>query len=309
MGQRQEPTARVPIIVSDDVESLQSEKSRLRPTPLGRSSSATSWRWLACLLFIAALVRLAQIQIYHGLSWRTSSSPTRDITSQCVQADPLAPPLDDALDSSLEYLNSASGKARSASLLSRAVQIDTSTYDDTGPVTGDLADPRWKVFEPFRGFLQHSFPTVYDKAKSEVIHEHALLYTIEGSDPKRKPVVLMAHQDVVPVDPATSDDWTHPPFSGAIKDGSVWGRGSCDCKSQLMGILTALEALLKAGFAPARTLVLSFGFDEETTGFNGAGALAKELFSRYGEDGIEMILDEGGEMSTRDGKPWASIDV
>jgi len=238
-----------------------------------------------------------------------SPKPSRSSTDVCIQAEPLSPPLNVDLDASLARLNSPAGKLRSAELLSKAVQIDTSAYDEQGPVTGRDADPRWAVFADFGRFLSTSFPTVYEKAEVEVVHEHALLYTVKGSKPKRKPVVLMAHQDVVPVDWATSSDWSFPPFSGAIEKGSVWGRGSCDCKSQLMGILTALESLLQAGFEPERTIILSFGYDEETTGFNGAGALAKELLGRYGKDGIEMVLDEGGEMETRDGRTWANVFV
>jgi Gly-Xaa carboxypeptidase len=51
--------------------------------------------------------------------------------------------------------------------------------------------------------------------------------------------------------------------------------------------------LLQKGFQPKRTIILSFGFDEESAGTEGVGYLSKEIISRYGEDGIEFILDEG----------------
>ena len=69
-----------------------------------------------------------------------------------------------------------------------------------------------------------------------------------------------------------------------------------------MGLLSylcssSIETLIHNGFEPARTIVLSFGFDEEVSGAQGASALSEYLLSEYGEDGIAMLIDEGG-MST-----------
>lgn len=72
---------------------------------------------------------------------------------------------------------------------------------------------------------------------------------------------------MVPVDPAAYSFWKEPPYSGKLVDGYIWGRGSVDFKSGLVGILLAVEALLEEGWTPKRTLTLSFGFDEETSGF------------------------------------------
>ena len=60
--------------------------------------------------------------------------------------------------------------------------------------------------------------------------------------------------------------WTHPPFSGTIADGRVWGRGTLDDKGQLCVMLDAVENLLAAGFQPERDVYLSLGGDEETYG-------------------------------------------
>lgn len=102
----------------------------------------------------------------------------------------------------------------------------------------------------------------------------------------------MAHQDVVPID--DPNDWTYPPFSGHYDGQWLWGRGSSDCKNTLIGVLSAVEDLLKQGWAPTRTLVLSFGYDEESKGWKGAGSLAEHLEKRYGKDSFEFIIDEGG---------------
>jgi acetylornithine deacetylase/succinyl-diaminopimelate desuccinylase-like protein len=111
----------------------------------------------------------------------------------------------------------------------------------------------------------------------------------------------MAHQDVVPVDPKTVDEWTHPPYSGFYDGERIWGRGSSDDKSGLMGILIAIETLIEQGYSPKRGIVLSFGFDEETSGLFGAQENAKALKTIYGEKAFAMIVDEGGGFSEQYG--------
>ncbi|RPI96521.1 MAG: M20/M25/M40 family metallo-hydrolase, partial [Spirochaetales bacterium] len=126
----------------------------------------------------------------------------------------------------------------------------------------------------------------------EIISKYSLLYTWEGTDPNRKPILLLGHIDVVPVESGTEKDWTHPPFSGAIADGYVWGRGTLDIKLNVMGILEAVEHLLAAGFRPRQTIYLAFGHDEEVGGRNGAKKIAALLKER--EVSPDYTLDEGG---------------
>ncbi|KAH8913971.1 Zn-dependent exopeptidase, partial [Atractiella rhizophila] len=78
--------------------------------------------------------------------------------------------------------------------------------------------------------------------------------------------MLMAHQDTVPVNMATLDQWDYPPWSGHYDGTYVWGRGASDCKTLLISELQAVTLLIKQGFTPRRTIILSFGFDEETGG-------------------------------------------
>jgi Gly-Xaa carboxypeptidase len=87
--------------------------------------------------------------------------------------------------------------------------------------------------------------------------------------------------------------WDHPPWSGAFDGKYIWGRGSSDCKNQLIATLETVELLLAAGFKPKRTLLLSFGFDEESFGYHGAGNLSAVLHDRYGDDGLAVVVDEG----------------
>ncbi|TKY87705.1 hypothetical protein EX895_003286 [Sporisorium graminicola] len=203
--------------------------------------------------------------------------------------------------------------AELAQLLSGAVQVDTSVGDDWPTVKQDPA--RWQaVFSPFHDYLRSAFPKIYapdSPVKLDLVNEWGLVYTLPGSDESLPPLVLMAHQDVVPVEPETIPSWTHPPFSGFIDNdlGLVWGRGSGDCKASIVSILATLESLLKSGFKPQRTVVCSFGFDEESAGTQGGVELAKFLHERYGDDGVAMIVDEGGEIELDLGVPVASPAV
>ena len=85
------------------------------------------------------------------------------------------------------------------------------------------------------------------------------LYQWEGTDPNLKPVVLMAHLDVVPVIEENLTDWKLPPFDGKVVNDTLWGRGTIDDKIGVIGLLEATERLLKEGYKPERTLYLSLG--------------------------------------------------
>ncbi|KAF2749721.1 Zn-dependent exopeptidase [Sporormia fimetaria CBS 119925] len=164
-------------------------------------------------------------------------------------------------------------------------------------------DPRWDAFIPFAGYLFKTFPLSHTKAQLQHVNKHGLLYTWQGSDPTLKPTLLMAHQDVVPVPGSTVPQWTHPPFSGFYDGTFVWGRGSSDCKNQLIAIMEAVELLLEAGFKPKRTIILSFGFDEEISGVRGAQQLSKHLTEQYGQNSMAVIIDEGAPIT----KAWGSV--
>ena len=141
----------------------------------------------------------------------------------------------------------------------------------------------------FREYLSASFPLVHSSLDRQIINKHGLLYTWKGSDPAKKPILLLAHQDVVPI---TEEGWTHAPFSGDIADGHIWGRGTLDDKGSLMGMMEAIEYLLKDGFKPARPVYMAFGFDEEVGGRQGAGKVAEFLKSQGLQ--FEYVIDEGG---------------
>ncbi|KAI0704305.1 carboxypeptidase S [Cytidiella melzeri] len=193
---------------------------------------------------------------------------------------------------------------RAIVLLSEAVQIPTQSYDQMQPVG---VDPRWDAFGPFHDYLLSAFPKVHTTLKVTKVNTWGLIYDWEGSDTSLKPLLLAAHQDVVPVNPETVDKWTHPPWSGEFDGEKIWGRGSADDKGGLISILTTIETLLANGFKPTRKVVLAFGFDEEASGIYGASSLATYLEQSYGKNAFAMIVDEGGEYMIEFGKAYATV--
>lgn len=217
----------------------------------------------------------------------------------CPQPAPLQPHASQRLVDAYAGYDSESYRNRSAELLGGAVRVPSMSFDDLGPV-GE--DPRWDVFGDLAAYLSHSFPRVHKTLGLEMVDTHGLLYTWAGSDASLKPLILMAHQDVVPVeDPST---WERPPFSGAFDGSFVYGRGASDCKNILVAILESIESLIDAGHSPRRTVVLSFGFDEESQGQT-ALQLAQRLESIYGAGGVALIVDEGVGFSEMYGEVFA----
>lgn len=155
----------------------------------------------------------------------------------------------------------------------------------------DDVDANAAEFNGLHALLEASFPKAHAVLQREVVGEYGLVYTWPGSDPSAPAIGLMAHQDVVPIAPGTEGDWQQPPFSGALKDGFVWGRGSWDDKGNLMSIMEAVEMLAASGFKPRQTVYLIFGQDEEIGGLRGAAPIAKA----FKERGIHLqfVLDEG----------------
>jgi carboxypeptidase PM20D1 len=139
--------------------------------------------------------------------------------------------------------------------------------------------------------LERMFPRLHRKLRRERLADYSLLYTWQGSDPALQPMLLLAHQDVVPIEPGTEGDWEYPPFDGIVSDGVVWGRGTLDDKGSLVAVLEAVERLLVRGFTPRRTVYLAFGHDEEMGGPDGAVTTAGVLRER--DVRLDFVLDEG----------------
>lgn len=203
------------------------------------------------------------------LGWRAFDLPSRQ-----VAAEPI-----DTADVDAD---------RTADALARAIRIPTISLSRG-------AEPDTGGFRALHSELERRFPRVHAGLTRERIADWSLLYTWSGADATLEPLLLVAHMDVVPIDPGTEEAWTHPPFAGAVADGAVWGRGAIDDKGSLIAVLTAVESLLEEGFAPRRSVLLAFGHDEEIGGDAGARAIANALEER----GVRpmLVLDEGGVVS------------
>lgn len=156
---------------------------------------------------------------------------------------------------------------------------------------GDSTGLDSSQFLGFRRFLESRYPRIHASLEREIVKNYTLVYHWKGENMDLSPVVLMAHQDVVPVEESTRAIWTVDPFEGVLRDNFVWGRGSTDDKINLIAILEATEKLLKEGFTPRRSVYLVFGHDEEIGG-SGAKAVAEGF--RKKSIRPELVLDEGG---------------
>ena len=160
------------------------------------------------------------------------------------------------------------------------------TVSDRDPARVDTAE-----YDRFLAQHERLFPRLYEALLLTRVGTHGLLFQWAGAS-SEKPVVLMAHLDVVPVD--DSAPWQHPPFGAEIHHGAVWGRGTLDDKGCLVAVSEAVERLLADGFVPAQDVWLSFGSDEEVFGTAASDAVA-ELTHR----GVRpwFVLDEGGAVA------------
>jgi acetylornithine deacetylase/succinyl-diaminopimelate desuccinylase-like protein len=133
-----------------------------------------------------------------------------------------------------------------------------------------------------------------------------ILTRLAGRDRAKKPLLLLNHMDVVPVDRKA---WSIDPFGAELKDGWIWGRGALDMKSTGIIQLVALMALKDAGIVPPRDIVFLASADEEAGGTWGVRWILRHHPEALD---VEYALDEGGFLS-RDvfapGKLVAGISV
>lgn len=247
---------------------------------------------LLILLFVTAslLIEPNSSSINNNNNNNASIFSTDSTVELCPKTHPLSP----NFNKSIHYiLNDPLYKEQSIERLSKAVQIPTEVQD----VNPDpKIDPGfYSQFVKLHNFIDNTFPLIKSQLQKEVINEFGLLYTWKGTNETLKPILLMAHQDVVPVNKDSVNQWTFPPFSGHYDPGTdlLWGRGSNDCKNLLIAELEAIEKLLEDGFVPERTVLLSLGFDEESSGMWGASHLASFIHERYGDDSMLIVVDEG----------------
>ena len=166
--------------------------------------------------------------------------------------------------------------------LAELVKCKTVSFDDHS--LEDAAE-----FEKLIGKLPGLYPNVFKTCEFLQLPDRGLLFHWKGkSDGKNDPAVLMAHFDVVPVEP---ENWERDPFGAEIIDGVMWGRGTLDTKVTFNGVLSAAETLIGQGFVPEDDMYFAFSGQEE---INGKGAI--NIVEWFAEKGIapSMVVDEGG---------------
>lgn len=163
--------------------------------------------------------------------------------------------------------------------LSKMIQVKTMSYDKEKNNT--------ESFLKLQTQMKELFPNLYKEVEEVVFDSASILLKWSGKN-SDKPMVLMAHQDVVP---ASKEDWDVDPFGGVVTDKDIIGRGTLDTKCTLYAFFKAVDEMIESGFTPEQDVYLSSSSDEETSG-EGALQSIKELKKR----GVTpaFVLDEGG---------------
>ncbi|GMM29477.1 hypothetical protein DAMA08_022220 [Martiniozyma asiatica (nom. inval.)] len=205
------------------------------------------------------------------------------------QLCPLPTPIEmKELDTVRYILNDPSFREEAAGKLSGAVQIDTVVYDI-------MEKSDYDKFINFHSYLEKTFPEVYERAQIHKVNDWGLVFEFPGKNEALKPVLLMAHQDTVPI--GDENDWSENPWSGRYDGEKVFGRGSSDCKELLIGLLSTMQKIIQDGKDDfERGLLFCFGFDEERSGTDGARHIGEWIFDNYGPNSIDHIIDEGGQL-------------
>ncbi|MGP4017603.1 M20/M25/M40 family metallo-hydrolase [Saccharopolyspora sp. 5N708] len=178
-------------------------------------------------------------------------------------------------------------------LASDLIGIDTTNTGDPETLVGERA-----AAEYVAGKLSEVGYDVTYVESGDHAGRGNVIARLPGADSGRGGLLVHGHLDVVPADPA---EWSVHPFSGAVQDGYVWGRGAVDMKDMLAMSLAVARRLKRDGITPPRDVVFAFVADEEAGGFHGAQWLVDhrpELF----EGCTEAISEVGGfSVTLKDG--------
>ncbi|MCA9628959.1 MAG: M20/M25/M40 family metallo-hydrolase [Myxococcales bacterium] len=226
----------------------------------------SKWRWLVHGVLLATL-GLGGTLLYRGKTFEN-----RQLSVPAVEV----PKLD---------------WQQATSHLSGAVRIRTISRSQHGTRTSPLRAEDATAFRVFAGYLSATFPKAHERMQREVIAKHSLLYVWPGSEPSLEPILIAGHMDVATVQPGTSMSWTEKPFSGALRDDMIWGRGTLDDKSFVVGLFEALEHLASSGYSPKRAIYVALSHDQMRGGEVGTAALAQALSAKAAK--FRMVLTEG----------------
>ncbi|GAA4662039.1 M20/M25/M40 family metallo-hydrolase [Gordonia humi] len=177
-------------------------------------------------------------------------------------------------------------------LVSRLIQFDTSNTGAPETTVGEAECARWVQQQ----LEEVGYQTEY--VESGMPGRANVFTRLEGADRERGALLVHVHLDVVP---AQAEDWSVHPFSGAVRDGYVWGRGAVDMKDMAGMVLALARQFKRDGTVPPRDIVFAFLADEEAGGAWGSQWLVAnrpELF-----DGITEAVGEVGGFSLTVDRP------
>lgn len=178
-------------------------------------------------------------------------------------------------------------------LASDLIRIDTTNTGDPDTLVGERAAAEYVAAK----LDDVGFETTY--LESGALGRGNVIARLPGADPGRGALLIHGHLDVVPADAA---EWAVHPFSGAVQDGYLWGRGAVDMKDMVAMTLAVARRFRREGVVPPRDLVFAFLADEEAGGLQGSHWLVEhrpELF----EGCTEAVSEVGGfSLTVRDGR-------
>ena len=172
-------------------------------------------------------------------------------------------------------------------LLEELIEIDTTHSSGSTTIAAEAMAARLRTA---------GFPASDVKVLEEVPRKGNLVVRLRGRDTGQKPLLLLAHLDVVEADPA---DWTVDPFTFLERDGFFYGRGSRDDKDECAIHIANLIRLKDEGFVPDRDIIVALTADEEGGDHKGVVFLLAEHRELID---VEFALNEGGGGSLKNGK-------
>jgi acetylornithine deacetylase/succinyl-diaminopimelate desuccinylase-like protein len=171
-------------------------------------------------------------------------------------------------------------------LVSSLIRFDTSNTGEPETTKGEGECARWVADQ----LEEVGYATEYLEAGAP--GRGNVFARLSGADPSRGALLIHGHLDVVPAEPA---DWSVHPFSGAVEDGYVWGRGAVDMKDMIGMMIAVARHFKRAGITPPRDLVFGFVSDEEHGGTYGAQWLVDNRPDLF--DGVTEAIGEVGGFS------------
>jgi len=171
-------------------------------------------------------------------------------------------------------------------LVQALIRFDTSNTGEPATTKGEAECARWVADQ----LAEVGYETEYVEAGAP--GRANVFARLPGADPARGALMLHGHLDVVP---AEASDWSVHPFSGAIEDGYVWGRGAVDMKDMVGMIIAVARHFKRAGIVPPRDLVFAFVSDEEAGGTYGCKWLVENRPDLF--DGVTEAIGEVGGFS------------